>query len=69
MGESKMARRMDLAGGLNGMRLHEYFYDPPGEDGIVNSHPKLARENIENFGSIWAWQKGQNDEYERSRNI
>lgn len=42
---------------FNGMRLHEYYFDTLGGDGIVDSNSRLARKKIEDFGSIEAWLK------------
>jgi len=42
---------------FNGMRLHEYYFDTLGGDGMVDSNSRLARKKIEDFGSIEAWLK------------
>jgi Fe-Mn family superoxide dismutase len=42
---------------FNGMRLHEYYFDTLGGDGVVDSNSRLARKKIEDFGSIEAWLK------------
>ena len=42
---------------FNGMRLHEYYFDNLGGNGVVDSSSRLARKKIGDFGSIEAWQK------------
>lgn len=42
---------------FNGMRLHEYYFDTLGGNGVVDSNSRLARKKIEDFGSIEAWLK------------
>jgi Fe-Mn family superoxide dismutase len=42
---------------FNGMRLHEYYFDTLGGDGVVDGNSRLARKKIEDFGSIEAWLK------------
>jgi Fe-Mn family superoxide dismutase len=42
---------------FNGMRLHEYYFDTLGGNGIVDRNNRLARKKIEDFGSIEAWLK------------
>lgn len=42
---------------FNGIRLHEYYFDTLGGDGVVDGNSRLARKKIEDFGSIEAWLK------------
>jgi len=43
---------------FNGMRLHEYYFDALGGNGVVDiNNSRLARKKIDDFGSIEAWQK------------
>jgi Fe-Mn family superoxide dismutase len=42
---------------FNGMRLHEYYFETLGGDGVVDGKSRLARKKIEDFGSIEAWLK------------
>ena len=43
---------------FNGMRLHEYYFDALGGNGIVDiNNSRLARKKIDDFGSVEAWQK------------
>jgi Fe-Mn family superoxide dismutase len=43
---------------FNGMRLHEYYFDALGGNGVVDiNNSRLARKKIDDFGSVEAWQK------------
>lgn len=42
---------------FNGMRLHEYYFEALGGNGVVDSSSQLALKKIEEFGSIEAWLK------------
>ena len=42
---------------FNGMRLHEYYFDTLGGNGVVDINGRLAHKKIEDFGSIEAWLK------------
>jgi superoxide dismutase, Fe-Mn family len=42
---------------FNGMRLHEYYFENLGGNGIINKDGKLAKKIIEDFGSYEAWEK------------
>jgi Fe-Mn family superoxide dismutase len=42
---------------FNGMRLHEYYFDAMGGDGVVDTSSRLAKKKINNFGSIDTWIK------------
>ena len=43
---------------FNGMRLHEYYFDALGGNGVVDiNNSRLARKKIDDFGTIEAWQK------------
>jgi Fe-Mn family superoxide dismutase len=42
---------------FNGMRLHEYYFDTLGGNGVVDRSSGLAQKKIKDFGSIEAWQK------------
>jgi Fe-Mn family superoxide dismutase len=39
------------------MRLHEYYFDAMGGDGVVDTSSRLAKKKINNFGSIDTWIK------------
>ncbi len=52
---SELKRRLGWE--FNGMRLHEYYFDTLGGNGVVDSNSRLARKKIEDFGSIEAWLK------------
>ena len=42
---------------FNGMRLHEYYFDSLGGNGIAANNSRLERKKIEDFGSVEAWEK------------
>lgn len=42
---------------FNGMRLHEYYFDTLGGDGVVGANSRLAQKKIKDFGSIEMWAK------------
>jgi Fe-Mn family superoxide dismutase len=43
---------------FNGMRLHEYYFDALGGNGVVDiKNSRLVRKKIDDFGGIEAWQK------------
>ena len=42
---------------FNGMRLHEYYFETLGGDGVVDSNSRLALKKIEDFGGIEIWLK------------
>jgi superoxide dismutase, Fe-Mn family len=52
---SELKRRMGWE--FNGMRLHEYYFDALGGNGIVANNSRLERKKIEDFGSTEAWEK------------
>lgn len=42
---------------FNGMRLHEYYFENLGGNGIINKEGKLAKQIVEDFGSYESWEK------------
>jgi superoxide dismutase, Fe-Mn family len=52
---SELKRRLGWE--FNGMRLHEYYFDALGGNGIVANNSRLERKKIEDFGSTEAWEK------------
>lgn len=52
---SELKRRLGWE--FNGMRLHEYYFDTLGGNGVVTNNSRLERKQIEDFGSFEAWEK------------
>ena len=52
---SELKRRLGWE--FNGMRLHEYYFDTLGGNGVVTNNSRLERKKIEDFGSFEAWEK------------
>lgn len=52
---SELKRRMGFE--FNGMRLHEYYFDNLGGEGILDRSGKLYRKLLEDFGSYEDWEK------------
>jgi len=42
---------------FNGMRLHEYYFDSLGGNGVVTPNSRLERKKAEDFGSAETWEK------------
>jgi len=42
---------------FSGMRLHEYYFDTLGGNGVVANNSRLERKKNEDFGSFAAWEK------------
>jgi len=42
---------------FNGMRLHEYYFENLGGQEALDPNGQLAKELVESFGSIEAWEK------------
>lgn len=40
---------------FNGMRLHEYYFENLGGDGVLNKESKLYKKIVEDFGSYENW--------------
>jgi len=49
--------RRRLGWEFNGMRLHEYYFENLGGNGVVNKDGRLAKKLAEDFGSYDAWEK------------
>jgi len=41
----------------NGMRLHEYYFENLGGEGLIDKNGRLAKALTENFGSYEAWER------------
>ncbi len=52
---SELKRRIGFE--FNGMRLHEYYFDNLGGEGILDRSSKLYRKLLEDFGSYEDWEK------------
>lgn len=52
---SELKRRTGFE--FNGMRLHEYYFDNLGGEGILDRSSKLYRKLLEDFGSYEDWEK------------
>jgi len=42
---------------FNGMRLHEYYFENLGGQGMLDPNGKLGKKLAESFGSVEAWEK------------
>jgi Fe-Mn family superoxide dismutase len=42
---------------INGLRLHEYYFENLGGNGILDGTNRLATRIVEDFGSYQAWEK------------
>jgi superoxide dismutase, Fe-Mn family len=52
---AELKRRMGWE--MNGMRLHEYYFENLGGKGALPESGKLAKKMAEDFGSYGAWEK------------
>jgi superoxide dismutase, Fe-Mn family len=52
---SELKRRLGWE--FNGMRLHEYYFETLGGNGVEANNSRLERKEIEDFGSVDAWEK------------
>jgi len=52
---AELKRRMGFE--FNGMRLHEYYFDNLGGNGVLDQSGKLGRKLAEDFGSYQDWEK------------
>ena len=52
---SELKRRMGFE--VNGMRLHEYYFDNLGGKGVLDKSGKLAKKLTEDFGSYEDWEE------------
>jgi Fe-Mn family superoxide dismutase len=52
---AELKRRMGFE--FNGMRLHEYYFENLGDDGVANKVGRLAKKLAEEFGSFETWEK------------
>jgi len=52
---SEIKRRVGFE--FNGMRLHEYYFDNLGGEGILDKSGKLVKKMVEDFGSYEEWER------------
>jgi Fe-Mn family superoxide dismutase len=52
---SEIKRRVGFE--FNGMRLHEYYFDNLGGEGVLDKSGKLGRKMVEDFGSYEEWER------------
>jgi Fe-Mn family superoxide dismutase len=52
---SEIKRRVGFE--FNGMRLHEYYFDNLGGEGVLDKSGKLVKKMVEDFGSYEEWER------------